>query len=136
MAYVIMPQELEPICDTFRRLLDEDMDQRVFSHVELLTPKAMLPSYADALDELDLWHQLNIWSNAPAAVRTRTHTTQDLIDAINASDKTHKLVHKYLVSSCDPNIRENVANTLENGPNERFISIMETLRETYRLDRI
>lgn len=135
MAHVIVPQELEPICDTFRRLLGGDLDQRTFSHVELLTPKAMLPSYAEALDELDLWHQLNIWSNAPVAVRTHTHTTENLIDAIKSSKETRNLVCEYLVTNCPPEAQPIIADILENGPDECFVEIMGAIRDKHRLDR-
>ena len=135
MQHVVIPYELEDFVDEFRRLIDDDLDTRIFQQEELLTPSFALPVYATALDELDLWHQLNIWSNAPCAIRSRNHDTQSLVDAVKAAPGLYGAIKDLLVERLDDESQAYMRSVLEDGPDERFVGIMQTIRDNHRLDR-
>lgn len=135
MNHVVIPHEMLGIADALNEAIGGDIDSRAFTHTELLEEHFGIPSYAEALDEVDLWHKVNVWSNAPVAMRSKSHTTKDLVDLVANDEELHEFVIEYLVGTCPVNGRAHRRETLENGPDERTVQLMCALRENHRLDK-
>ena len=138
--YVIVPEEYEQ--DALSLLAEiGDIDTNVTYHqIDLLRGVPDLPGYAEALEELDLWHEANIWSNAPVAVHTSGIDTRGLVSQILpvGGDAWRSFV------ACEAEDRANedgldaedvIAEMARPVPDD-FKETMRALREHFRLDRL
>lgn len=135
MPHITMPQELVPIANIILNDLDVRHDRRIWSQTELLSEHPFVPKYATALDELDEWHRINLWSIAPAVVISSTHDTKSLVSAIETDEDTRAYIVDWLCESIDDEgVAKAMRSTLEDGPTDAYIEQINLLKETFRLD--
>lgn len=135
MRHVTIPQEIVPIANIILNDLGVRRDTRIWSQTELLAAHPFVPDYATALDELDEWHCINLWSIAPAVIISATHDTSALVSSIEKDEDTRRFIVDWL---CETMVDEDVAaamrSTLEDGPTDAYMERMNLLKETFRLD--
>lgn len=138
LTHVIVPWEFDARIDAVLDELNIGHDCAHVSAEDMLTESPDRPNYAQALDELDMWHDVNMWSNEPILIYTSGVSTQGLVDEL----KANKAVYNKLIvplaqeESAESGVPiDDIMRTFEEGPTELFMDLMIAMREENRLDR-
>lgn len=138
LPHIIAPREFDTQINSVLDELNIEHDNTHFLAKNMLTESVIRPNYTQALDELDIWHEINMWSNDPILIYTAGTTTQELVNKL----KNNKDIYNKLLIPLANNESqktgipvENIMMSFEDGPSELFIDMMDTIREESRLDR-
>lgn len=138
LNYVVIPEEYENGIDSILDDLEIEHQAIHYHGLDLIKRNPLVPSYDKALDELDLWHAVNLWSNAPVVIPTSGATTQDMIDQLPVGSELWCELIAISVedeaAECGRDFDE-VMQERQTPVTEDFKRIMQHLRDEWRLDR-
>lgn len=139
LSYIIIPNEIK---DNIYGVLDKlniDYQNIEYEGLDLIKESPLRPTYAQALKELDLWHDINIWSNAPIMIPTSSTSTNELIQQLPInSEEWLTLVEPLAEADAQDQDTEfeTIMQDFIDGPTEQFKEVMNEIRNQYRLDKI
>ena len=125
MAIAIIPKELQYcVKDLFNPIKTIEFHKLFESDYAPL-------GYAETMNQLDMWHEVGIWSNAPQLIQTQDMSTTDYIDIVKNSMSNPEMVH-FIAQSIHTVTKipeETVTEWLHNGPTPQFCETMQNLRK-------